>query len=982
MRTSEPIPSSPEDSAADSAPAADSGPELPDLADVGAAGISSSHAYLAGFAKLFPKLPSARLSIQQYTLDAKLGAGAMGVVYSATDARLGRKVALKVVRAAGDGQARARLLREAKNLAQLSHPHIVQIYEAGEHHGEVFIAMEFIEGHSLRAWMADKKPGLHAVLDALIDAGRGLAAAHAKGIIHRDIKPENILVGKDGRARVADFGVAASEQSHDTTLPRGRAPTVKAAAGTLTQGAGTPGYMSPEQHRHADLDARSDVFGFCVVVWEAVHGVHPFAGATADELRDAICAGRVIAPPKGRKAPARLEKLLRRGLATRREDRPGEMATVIAELVRVRYPRSPLSLLAVPIVGAVAIGATYAATVAPAVCSEVDHGLAAVWSERSGAALLAATPSIRREATTKLAGALDEFAGALLEVRKGLCVQHSGGLLTPRAYERALACVDERQAELESQARVLQAAKGGVLALTPMDVADARTRLARCSDPEYQAAGIDPPDAQDAAALAEITRLRGLGEAGLQGGEFVAAAASFEEAVTRARAVDYAPVTAAALYDAGRTYLRLRRGDEAIAALREARLLADGAREPFLAADASLLLLNAAVASNKFEEAEWFVRETEARLLQTGRGEDGARGELELSRADLLITVGRVAEAELALQRARDLLTAHGSVGGLWRFIVPRLEAQLAERRGSPGEALAAIERAWEELERLTGSADHPLYAEERGRYQRLAGDVVAAEASLTLARDNYAEVFGPDSVHVAGVLVLLARVYEQQRRFDEMRDAATRADEILKALPGEPMTLDDRVAVAGLLGARAAAERRYADALAHYDASWRALAASRAPDEGLMSLATNAAELRIMVEPRDLAGANQAIAAALTRLEESPAADPRTAVFVRRVAAEVARETGDCVQARRQAAAAEALLPAIRDRETIARVNYVLATVWGVGDPRTKAWIDRAAAIFEELGRPADVAEVRGFARGIVNNNVNGKCGTDRAAL
>jgi hypothetical protein len=148
------------------------------------------------------------------------------------------------------------------------------------------------------------------------------------------------------------------------------------------------------------------------------------------------------------------------------------------------------------------------------------------------------------------------------------------------------------------------------------------------------------------------------------------------------------------------------------------------------------------------------------------------------------------------------------------------------------------------------------------------------------------------------------------------------------------------------------------------------------------MSLATNAAELRIMVEPRDLAGANQAIAAALTRLEESPAADPRTAVFVRRVAAEVARETGDCVQARRQAAAAEALLPAIRDRETIARVNYVLATVWGVGDPRTKAWIDRAAAIFEELGRPADVAEVRGFARGIVNNNVNGKCGTDRAAL
>ena len=662
MRTSETIPSSPEYSAADTAPAADSGPALPDLVEAGAAGISSSHAYLAGFARLFPALPSAKLTIKQYTLDAKLGAGAMGVVYSATDARLGRKVALKVVRAAGDEQARARLLREAQNLARLSHPHIVQIYEAGEHQGEVFIAMEFVEGHSLRAWMAEKKPGFNAVMDALIDAARGLAAAHAKGIIHRDIKPENILVGKDGRARVADFGVAASEQSNDVTEPRRRAAPAKEAAGTLTQGAGTPGYMSPEQHHHADLDARSDVFGFCVVAWEAVFGAHPFAGATPDELREAICAGRLIAAPKGRKVPARLEKLLRRGLATKREDRPGDMATVIAELVRVRYPRSLMSLLAVPLVGAAAIGATYAATLTPAICSAVDHGLAAVWSERSGAALIEATPPIRRAATTKLAAALDRFAAELLATRGALCEQHSGGLLTPRAYERALACLDERQTELGSQARVLTAAKGGVLALTPMDVADSRARLARCSDPEYQAAGIDPPDAKDAAALAEIARLRGHGEEDLQGGDFVAAAASFEEAVTRARAVGYAPVTAATLYDAGRTYLRLRRGDEAIGALREARLLADGAREPFLAADASQLLLNAAVASSKFEEAEWFVRETETHLLQTGRGRGEALGELELSRADLLVTVGRVAEAELALQRARDLELAERSV--------------------------------------------------------------------------------------------------------------------------------------------------------------------------------------------------------------------------------------------------------------------------------------------------------------------------------
>ena len=979
MRTSETIPSSPEYSAADTAPAADSGPQLPDLVEAGAAGISSSHAYLAGFARLFPALPSAKLTIKQYTLDAKLGAGAMGVVYSATDARLGRKVALKVVRAAGDELARARLLREAQNLARLSHPHIVQIYEAGEHQGEVFIAMEFVEGHSLRAWIADRKPGFDAVMDALIDAGRGLAAAHAKGIVHRDIKPENILVGKDGRARVADFGVAANEQNNDVTEPRRRAAPGKEAAGTLTQGAGTPGYMSPEQHRHADLDARSDVFGFCVVAWEAVFGAHPFAGATPDELREAICAGRLIAAPKGRKAPARLEKLLRRGLATKREDRPGDMATVIAELVRVRYPRSLMSLLAVPLVGAAAIGATYAATLAPAICSEVDHGLAAVWSESSGAALIEATPPIRRAATTKLAAALDEFAAELLATRGALCEQHSGGLLTPRAYERALACLDERQTELGSQARVLKAAKGGVLALTPMDVADARARLARCSDPEYQAAGIDPPDAKDAAALAEIARLRGHGEEDLQGGDFVAAAVSFDEAVTRARTIGYAPVTAAALYDAGRTYLRLRRGDEAIGALREARLLADGAREPFLAADASLLLLNAAVASNKLAEAEWFARETEARLLQTGRGRDGALGELELAHVDLLLRAGQVDEAERRIQRARDLLARSGPRDGLWRFILPRNEARLAEYRGRPVEAAAAIERAWTALDTLVGP-DHPLYVEERGHFLLLGDQPEAAEARLQAARNTYAETIGPASVHVAIVDVALARMYEKQLRHAEMAAAAGRANAVLRLAPDEPMTLDERVATASMLGNAAAADERYAEALVRFEDAWRALRSAEVPtqNDNQMLLATNAAELRVTIpELRDLAAANQAIAAALELLDASD--DPKVAVFVRRIAAEVARETGDCGQALHHAEAAEQLAASIDDPVKVARVNYTLATILGPGHARTPALISAAARTFTDLERFDDAAEVRAFLAGDKNNGVKSKCGTDR---
>jgi serine/threonine protein kinase len=288
---------------------------LPDPERAGAhTGIASAFAYLSLRARFFPQEPQTRLTVAgRYTLLEKLGEGAMGVVFAAFDAKLGRKVALKVVRSYGDADARARLLREAQSLAQLSDPNVVQVHEVDEYRGEVYVAMELVEGVSLGAWITASAPRFAALFDVLLAAGRGLAAAHGRGVIHRDIKPANILVGADGRARVADFGLAWLDVEGTGAAADPSGSMVSTLPSVRSQsGAGTPAYMSPEQLRQEPLDARSDLFGFCVVVWETVFGAHPFPAASVEQVALKICDGQITPPPsRPRGVPSRLEKILR-----------------------------------------------------------------------------------------------------------------------------------------------------------------------------------------------------------------------------------------------------------------------------------------------------------------------------------------------------------------------------------------------------------------------------------------------------------------------------------------------------------------------------------------------------------------------------------------------------------------------------------------------------------------------------------------------
>lgn len=265
----------------------------------------------------------------RFVLLSEVGRGGMGTVFAAYDEHLERKVAIKLLHpsrgAPADASYHQRLLREAQAMARVAHPNVVSVYEAGETGGQVFLAMEFVDGVPLSQWQKQSERTWEAVLEMYLQAGRGLAAAHAQGLVHGDFKPDNVLVGLDGRARVLDFGLARFGELQ-SEAPRAAAPQSpgETVSPRLTVGdnfAGTPGYMSPEQYQCKPLDARSDQFSFCVALYEVLYGSLPFGGKSVAELAASTAAGMILPAPASTHVPEEVYRILTRGLKTNPEDR-------------------------------------------------------------------------------------------------------------------------------------------------------------------------------------------------------------------------------------------------------------------------------------------------------------------------------------------------------------------------------------------------------------------------------------------------------------------------------------------------------------------------------------------------------------------------------------------------------------------------------------------------------------------------------------
>ncbi|MDQ3262411.1 MAG: serine/threonine protein kinase, partial [Myxococcota bacterium] len=260
-------------------------------------------------------------TLGRYVVLDLLGCGGMGVVYAAYDFGLDRRICLKLVRHAGgerSAERQERLLREARAAARVSHPHVVTVHDVGTWEEHVFVAMELVEGGTLRRWLRSAQRSRAEILDAFVQAGRGLAAAHAAGLVHRDFKPDNVLVGDDGRVRVTDFGLARDAE----------APSPLDAGHT----SGTPAYMAPEQHRGEPASAASDQFSFALALYEALYHCSPYAASNPEELRAFKSLGRFAPQPARSKVPGWLRAALLRALSAERPARHPSMQALLGAL--------------------------------------------------------------------------------------------------------------------------------------------------------------------------------------------------------------------------------------------------------------------------------------------------------------------------------------------------------------------------------------------------------------------------------------------------------------------------------------------------------------------------------------------------------------------------------------------------------------------------------------------------------------------------
>ena len=720
-------------------------------------------------------------TISRYVILNLIGRGGMGEVYAAYDPQLDRRIALKllhdgVLREGSAQAASKRLLREAKAIARLSHPNVVVVHDAGAIgdpvHGErVFLAMEFIEGETLFAWLGKQQRSWRAIRDVFLAAGEGLAAAHEAGLVHRDFKPQNVMVGTGGDVHVMDFGLASDVSDGDgaslSELQQAAlAPTPETVALTRTGVLlGTPIYMAPEQFRGQAADARSDQFSFCVALFEALHGERPFPSDSLPELMEAVLAGRVREPAarlRGARIPSFLRRLLLRGLSADPAARFASMRALLDQL-RADPARRRRRLAAAALVATafLAGGAAVhrATTRGQRLCGGAAAKLEGIWEIGDGARRSAvqnaffatggggAEPFAKQFAEqtwSRVAAMLDRYGQRWTGMYTDSCeATHVRGDQSAEVLDLRTSCLDGARGALGALTDLFTRADGAVLA-EAVNAVQALPPIERCSDVAALRAVVPPPAGETrehvaslATRLAEVKALRDTGQ-------WKAALGQAKVLAETARTVGYAPLLAEVL--ATRSWLEQESGDSAAAAptMEQALWLAVAARRDDIAAEmaAQLVAINGYYLG-KVDEARRWVKPAEALVERLGPGHERITSWLYQAR------------------------------GGI------------AERSGDYPAAKAAYDRALAfKLKALPDN--HPDVAKtyySRANVELVLDDAAAALADADKAVAIYRAAYGPDSPLIwnpldtrAEALNLLHRYADAER---DLRDAAGRAQRL-----------------------------------------------------------------------------------------------------------------------------------------------------------------------------------------------------------
>ena len=570
----------------------------------------------------------------RYVLGPVLGEGGMGLVVRAVDQRLDRPVALKLLKRSASADVNERVRREARAVAQLSHPNVVQVFDVGMHDGAPYIVMELVPGESLRVWQSSTpRPRWRVVLRAYLRAGAGLACAHDAGIIHRDFKPANAIRAPDGRVRVLDFGLAGIDVSASLTdeAPFGLDTATLTRTGIVM---GTPAYMAPEQHEGWPLTSAADVFAFAVSLYEALYGERPYRGNTGRSLAKAKRAGPQP-PPEHTKVPEAIWPVLQRALEPDPEARWPSMAAMLRALKKAARRRSPRVVLGVGVVGLGLAGflvqPTTATTCESASSRATDHwrSVRAEVGQRLDAAEI---PTAGRDAVLE---SLGEYASDWGDATRAAC--------------RGSATADATRSCLEHRYNAWHSALSLMLDGDDQRVRGLASRglalesLARCNDPALANLQPLPADPEQRAAVARVvdwttryklTRIWGA----------PADRDRLEAVLAEAHALGHAPTIAQVEHVAGLEAMRRSDLADAEAALDRAVLHAsEGGDMPRLV-HAALMRAHALARLKRFDDAERARRQAHAHWSSVeGDPEDEVKA--ALADAGALLDMGRTEEA-------------------------------------------------------------------------------------------------------------------------------------------------------------------------------------------------------------------------------------------------------------------------------------------------------------------------------------------------
>jgi eukaryotic-like serine/threonine-protein kinase len=684
------------------------------------------------------------VTIGRFTVLGPAGAGGMGVVFAARDPQLDRRVAIKLVALApaeSSASSQARLLAEAQTMARLSHPNIVAVHEVGTYEGRIYIAMEYIEGETLERWLTrGESPGLSAILDAFVQAGQGLAAAHRAGVVHRDFKPSNAMIDGGGRVRVLDFGLAIDDELERTDDDESAAERSSSMLG------GTPLYMAPEQRLGGGASARSDQYSLCVSLWRALYGEHPFVGDRHDR------GGTSVAAKLARVAsvPVWLRRVLERGLEAEPARRWPNMESLLDALTRGRLRARRRRVL----VGATALVLAGVGVVGlhaldlhrrQLACAQQGEQLAAAWDEHARTEVVA---TMRATEVGYVEATLDKVLSRLDAQRASL--QHAGseaclaatvdGRWDTETLARSQWCLDLRQLELEALVgELMHADRRGVQ--NAVVVASKLSDAQACLDTELLSRLPQPPAEQREdihAVRAELVHAAAHEDAGRYAEGLAEVTASLE----RAAAIDWPPLSAS------------------------------------LKTEQAVLLER----QGSYEPAR---RAGEAGYLEAARA--GAWDVAATAASELVMIVGlRMSQPTAGLLWAEHAAVAEAHAGDPQQLMeARRLErvANVLDEAGDYAPAQVAGERALALAQAALGP-DHPTTASYLVQLANLAlarGELDASRSLYERAIAMQVEALGPEHPAIGDTLQNLGNTYIKSGEFALARTIFQQALELLQ---------------------------------------------------------------------------------------------------------------------------------------------------------------------------------------------------------